>query len=286
MHRTKLYLLLSALTLVLAVGGAACGKDKKSKRKKTTSGEAGGGGAKATDGAKGAGGGDDKGAAGGAAATGGSGTITGKVDFTGTAPEMPKLKRDADPFCAKTPMTAETVVVNENKTLRNVLVRIKPGTVKGPAPTAALDIKQDNCMYRPRVQGAMVDQKITINNGDPTTHNVHAFDVRTGEGEESLFNLAQPRGAAAINKDANGYEVMKLKCDVHPWMIGYVVVSDHPYFATTGEDGTFKIEGVPAGKYTLEAWHEHYGIKTVEVEVADKGSAEANFAYDGKEKAL
>ncbi len=284
MHRTKLYLLLTAMTLALAVGGAACGKDKKSKRKKTASGqEGGGGGAKTTDGDKGD---NDKGAGGGAAAAGGSGTITGKVDFTGTAPEMPKLKRDADPFCAKTEMIAETVVVNENKTLRNVLVRIKPGTVKGPAPTAALDLKQEDCMYRPRVQGAMADQEITINNGDPTTHNVHAFDMRTGEGEESLFNLAQPKGAASITKDANGYEVMKFKCDVHPWMTAFVVVSDHPYFATTGEDGTFKLEGVPAGKYTLEAWHEHYGMKTTEVEVADKGSAEASFAYDGTEKAL
>jgi plastocyanin len=274
------------MILALALGGAACGKKEKKSKKRDTAAQGGGaagGGAAA--------GGDtmpDPNAGGGAAAAGGSGTIAGKVDFTGTAPEMPKLKREADPFCAKTEMTAETVLVNENKTLRNVLVRIKPGTVKGPAPTEPIKIEQHDCMYRPRVQGAVAEQEITIHNGDQTTHNVHAFDVRTAENnaEESLFNLAQPKGAAEITKDANGYDLMKFKCDVHPWMLGYVVVNDHPYFAVTGEDGSFKIEGVPAGKYTLEAWHEHYGVKTAEVEVADKGSAEATFAYDGTEKAL
>ncbi len=283
MARSKLYLTLSAVVLSLAVAGPGCGGEKKSKRsaKKTDNGAKAGG----DDGAKA--GGDDGNKGGGAAPVAeGSGTITGQVDFTGEAPEMPDLKRDADPFCAKTPMKAETVVVNENKTLRNVLVRIKPGTVKGPAATEPIKVEQHDCMYRPRIQGAMADQEIMIHNGDPTTHNVHAFDMRTGEGEESLFNLAQPKGAADIKKDANGYEVMKFKCDVHPWMIGYIVVTDHPFFSVTGEDGAFKLEKVPAGKYTLEAWHEHYGLKTAEVEVAKDGTAEVKFAFDASEKAL
>ncbi|RMH45222.1 MAG: DUF2012 domain-containing protein [Deltaproteobacteria bacterium] len=270
MNRSKVRVLLSAFAAVaLAAGG--CGKsDNKSNQ---SSKPAAGG---------------DKGAAGGdkAAAPTGHGTIVGKVNFTGTPPEMPELKRDADPVCAKKKMKAETVVVNENKTLRNVLVRIKPGTVKGPAPTEPVEIHQQDCMYRPRVQGAVADQDIKIVNTDPTTHNVHTFDMREGEGEESLFNLAQPKGAAPITKNANGYQVIKFKCDVHPWMLGYIVVSDHPYFAVTGDDGTFKIENVPAGKYTLEAWHEHYGMKTAEVTVTDKGTAEVAFSYDGTEKPL
>jgi len=279
MHRSKLYLLLSALVMSLAIGGAACGS-KKSKHKKQTQAQTDDkGGAKTPDDK-----GGDKGGA--TPAAGGSGVIQGTVKFTGTAPEMPALKREADPFCAKTPMNAETVVVNENGTLRNVVVRIKPGTVKGPAATEPIKIEQHDCMYRPRVQTAMADQEVTIHNGDPTTHNVHAFDMREGEGEESLFNLAQPKGAADITKDANGYAVMKFKCDVHPWMIGYIVVTDHPYATVTGEDGSFKIEGVPAGKYTLEAWHEHYGMKTAEIEVTDKGTAEATFTYDAAEKPL
>jgi hypothetical protein len=64
-------------------------------------------------------------------------------------------------------------------------------------------------------------------------------------------------------------DVVKFKCDVHPWMTGYVLVTDNPYYAVTTENGAFKLEGIPAGKYTLEAWHEKYGTQTKEITVAD-----------------
>jgi hypothetical protein len=260
-------LLIAAVLVGLAALATACGKDKgQSQPAATTPTPA-----------------DDPAgsAAGGAASApvGDTGTIAGKVHFEGDAPAMPKLQRDSDPFCAKTQMTAETVLVNGNKTLRNVLVRLQPGSVQGPAPTGPVEVSQQDCMYRPRVQGAMTNQEVVIKNADATTHNVHAFDLRTGEGQESLFNLAQPSGAPPIIKETNGYQVMKLKCDVHPWMAGYIVVTDHPFFVTTGEDGSFTLERVPLGTYTVEAWHEHYGLKTAEVEVAKDGTAEVSFSY-------
>jgi len=132
----------------------------------------------------------------------------------------------------------------------------------------------------------MTGQEITVTNQDPTTHNLHGFSIAEGGGEESLFNLAQPTGAPPITKDANGYDLIRMKCDVHPWMVAYIVVTDHPFFAVTGDDGGFTIEGVPPGKYTLEAWHEHYGVKTTEIEVADKGTAEAEFTFDAADKPL
>ena len=77
----------------------------------------------------------------------------------------------------------------------------------------------------------MAGQKVVVANADATTHNVHGFDMRHGAGEDELFNLAQPRGARDISKAADGeYQVMKFRCDVHPWMFGYVVVTDHPFF--------------------------------------------------------
>jgi len=63
---------------------------------------------------------------------------------------------------------------------------------------------------------------------------------------------------------------LRFKCDVHPWMFAYVCVVDHPYFSVSGEDGTFKIENVPPGKYTLEATHRKVGTLTKEVEVKDE----------------
>jgi plastocyanin len=214
----------------------------------------------------------------------GFGTIAGVVAFTGKAPDMPELPRKSDPVCAAKPMKSNEVIVNGNSTLRDVLVRITPGTVKGKfdAPKAPAMVKQKDCMYVPRVQGAVAGQTIEVENEDRTMHNVHTY-----KGQETLLNQGQPAGSPPIKKDNIDSEpaVLKFKCDVHPWMTGYVIVTDHPYFETTGADGSFKLEKVPAGKYTVEAWHSKYGVKTAQVTVEPNKSAELKFSFDGTEKA-
>jgi hypothetical protein len=79
-------------------------------------------------------------------------------------------------------------------------------------------------------------------------------------------------------------ELIQLKCDVHPWMKAFVVVSPTPYFSTTGDDGAFSITGLPAGTYTLEAWHETFGTKTAQVTVKDGETAEATFEFAATDK--
>jgi hypothetical protein len=76
--------------------------------------------------------------------------------------------------------------------------------------------------------------------------------------------------------------IIKFKCDVHPWMTGYVGVSNHPFFAVTTSGGTFSIGKVPPGKYTLEAWHERFGTKTTEVTVAADQPVTADFSFESK----
>ena len=97
-----------------------------------------------------------------------------------------------------------------------------------------------------------------------------------------MFNQAQPPKAAALAKalPADG-DVVKLKCDVHPWMVSYVVVSKGP-FSTSGEDGAFEIKDVPPGKYTVEAWHEKLGAQTSEITVEDGKTAQLAFAFAAK----
>ncbi|HET6147310.1 MAG TPA: carboxypeptidase regulatory-like domain-containing protein [Polyangia bacterium] len=198
-------------------------------------------------------------------------SIKGTVKLNGTAPEMKVLKREADPFCGRVAMKDEEVIVGPGGGLKNVLVRLTKGvTGSYPPPSTPALIDQTDCMYRPRVQGIIAGQAITIKNSDQTLHNVHTY-----KGASTIFNQAEIPGMAPMVKqlDAAG-QIVKFKCDVHPWMTGYVAVSPHPFFAVTGGDGGFTIASVPAGTYTVEVWHERFGTTTAEVTVsADKPGA-------------
>ena len=211
----------------------------------------------------------------------GSATIKGVINFSGKAPEMkvPKKRKDAE-FCKTKEVKYNSVVVDGGK-LAETFVRIANDSVKGeyPAPAKHSEIDQVDCMYTPRIQGVIAGQEIDIKNQDGTLHNVHTF-----KGTETWFNQAQPKGSPDLSKELEDTKVIKFTCDVHPWMRGFVIVSSHPFFAVSGKDGTFAIEKVPAGKYEVEAWHPHYGLKKATVDVAEGKTAEVTFAYDGTEK--
>lgn len=211
----------------------------------------------------------------------GNGVIKGVVNFTGKAPEMkvPAKRKEAE-FCKTKEVKYNAVVANGGK-LKDVFVRIEVGGVKGnwKAPETAAVVNQVDCMYEPRIQGVVSGQKVDIKNSDATLHNVHTF-----KGAETLFNQAQPKGSDAISKEwEDENAIIKFTCDVHPWMRGFVVVTDHPFFAVSGDDGTFTIEKLPAGKYNVEAWHSQYGLKKASVEVTADKPAELTFTYDGTE---
>ena len=206
-------------------------------------------------------------------------TIEGEVDFTGKAPTPGKLHREADPFCAKKTMTNPEVLVKGGK-LENVWVNITKGAKDATAPSSVVEMDQKDCMYTPRVATAVVGQKIQAKNGDPVLHNVHTY-----MGASTLFNKGMPNDKAApIETSAKEAGVMKWKCDVHPWMRGYIGISKSGLQAVSGADGKFKIENVPPGKYTIEAWHEKFGPKTQEVTVEAGKTATVKFAYAGTEK--
>jgi hypothetical protein len=213
-----------------------------------------------------------------------TGTISGTVKLVGTPPEMPLLQRGADPVCAAKEMHAEVVRVGQGGGLENALVRIEPGAVPGWVPATPVVVDQVDCMYRPRVQGGVRGQTLEVRNSDQTSHNVNARRVAWGErrDNETIFNRGQTAGSPPLTGPIRDADIMKLKCDSHGWMQGYVVVSDNPYFDPTGDDGRFTIERAPAGTYTLQAWHEFYGVKTAQVTVEEGKTAAVDFTYDAE----
>ena len=211
-----------------------------------------------------------------------AGTITGKALFEGTPGENPKIDMTADPVCQSLNQGQafqQRIVVNSNNTLKNVFVYVK-GLEGQSFPVANVPavLDQKGCAYEPRVLGMQANQKLQIINSDATLHNVHAFAKNSPE-----FNLGMPLQGMKLEKTFSNPEVMvKMKCDVHPWMTGYIGVLNHPFFAVTGDDGSFKIENVPAGEYEVEAWHETHGTQIQKVTVTD-AATESDFKFTSTE---
>lgn len=220
--------------------------------------------------------------------TGDVGSVTGAIAYNGAAPAPKKIDTSADPVCGqKNPNLATEDTVVTNGKLANVFVYIKDGTTAAgkkvgdymwEAPMAAATLDQNGCHYRPHVLGVMTGQKLSVTNSDPTQHNIHPTPKNNPE-----WNQTQPNGAPPIEKTFKQAEVLiPVKCNQHPWMKAYIGVLKHPFFAVSAEDGSFTIKGVPAGKYTVAAWHEGGATgteKTMEVTVTANGSAKADFAF-------
>jgi plastocyanin len=209
-----------------------------------------------------------------------AGTIKGSVKLDGKAPEPAKLNMKADPFCAQQAGGVdEEIAVNKDNGLKNVVVRITKGVASPPpVPTTPAVVDQNGCIYKPRVVVARAGQTVEIRNSDQTLHNVHTY-----KGTATLFNLAHIQGTGPQKKKfPTAGDVVKFKCDVHPWMTGWVVVTDNPYFAVSGDDGSFTIKDVPAGKYTVEVWHEKLGTQTKDVTVTDGGTVDLKLSMKAK----
>jgi len=142
-----------------------------------------------------------------------------------------------------------------------------------PAPAAPVVFDQKGCHYEPHVFGIQAGQPLEILNSDDALHNVHALPKNTQE-----FNLGMPIKGMKLTKTFTAPEVaVKIKCEVHPWMAAYAGVLDHPFYAVTGEDGSFSLKDLPPGEYVVEAWHEKYGTQTQTVKVPE--TSEVSFTF-------
>jgi hypothetical protein len=214
-------------------------------------------------------------------------SITGTIKLDGTAPHQKPIDMSKEPYCQNlhkaNPVTTESVVVGSDGGLKNVVVYLSEGLSGAAANEVAPQTPtwdQKGCQYIPHVMGLDINQHFKVTNSDPTSHNIHPMPNPGGSNHQ--WNKSQPSGAPPIDTSWNAEEIaIHVKCNIHPWMSGYMAVVKGPY-GVSDDKGSFKIENVPPGNYTLTAWQETYGTQTQKLTVAAGKPATANFTFKAK----
>jgi plastocyanin len=213
------------------------------------------------------------------------GMVTGTVKFTGKAPERLKIDMSMDPVCSITggDNYAEQYAVKDGK-LGNVYLYIKDGPPAAMnAPARSYDpvvLDQVGCKYTPHVIALMKGGVVEFRNSDGTMHNIHTMP--TVAANESI-DISEGAKGAPEKKRFDAPEVMiPVRCNNHPWMNAFINVAPTPFFAVTGPDGHFVIDGLPPGTYTLAAVHEKKGEQTMQITVAPQRTVTADFTFSTK----
>lgn len=213
---------------------------------------------------------------GGAVANGGS--ISGTVKYKGTPPAPAKLDVNKDTeVCGTTPKMSRELVVAPDGGVQWAVVSI-PSITKGkPFPSDKTVLDQKGCEYLPHVVLAPAGADVDILNSDGILHNIHTYSEKNPP-----LNRAQPKFKKSMTEKFATPERVKLQCDVHGWMHGWLVVEDNPYYAVTDEKGAFKLTDVPPGDYEVKVWQEKLGEATQKVTVKPGTDSAVTFEMAGK----
>ena len=191
-----------------------------------------------------------------------AGTLKGHVKYDGKAPKPKRLRMDADPVCGSShsgPVRSENFKMAKDGSMKEALVYLKNVNYSGGVPSEPAVLDQQGCIYVPHVFGMMAGQELLIKNSDATLHNIHSMPKVNKE-----FNFAMPKVVKEKKAKFDASEdPFYIKCDVHPWMKTWVLVSDHPYYAVTDSNGDYEIKDVPAGTYEVVCWQEKFKKKVI-----------------------
>ena len=213
------------------------------------------------------------------------GSITGTITYEGKIPKLKKFDMAIEPICVQKHETdpvrftgrSEALVLGDENTLGNIFVQVIAGLPKKEysPPDTPVVIDQNGCTYAPHVLALMVGQPLKFLNSDGVLHNLHTLPEENDE-----FNVTMPKFLKETIRTFEYAEGMfPIKCDVHPWMGGFVAVLDHPFFAVTQKDGVYKIEGLDPGDYEIEFWHEKLGTRNASVSVKGDETQTLDFVF-------
>lgn len=212
------------------------------------------------------------------AAVSGGGTISGVVKYKGTAPAPAALDVNKDKeVCATSPKTSKELVVGADGGIKYAVVSIATIAKGKPFDTAKPVVDQKGCEYLPHIQLVAAGKEFDITNDDGILHNIHTYSTKNPP-----LNRAQPKFKKTLTEKLEQPERVKMTCDVHGWMTGWIVVMDHPYYAATDDKGAFKLTDVPPGDYELKVWQEKLGETTQKVTVQGGQETKVTFELAGK----
>ena len=204
------------------------------------------------------------------------GGISGKALYAGGNPPKDETRTltSEQSLCGDT-LPAEKYLINGKKEIKNVVVYLD-GIKEGKAiPKEKALVDNVKCAFVPHVSVGFKGNEIDIKNSDPVFHNVHSYIKG-----KTTYNLGLPDLGSMVTKQMKRDGIMEVKCDSHPWMLGYVFISEHPYAVTTNDTGDFTITDIPAGSYNVKAWHEGLGdidLGKVTVEAGKTAKVNAEF---------
>ena len=179
------------------------------------------------------------------------GTISGTIRWSGARPALVPLPITRNQDMCGTEVPFPALRIGEGDVVPDTVVFIEGIRSGKDFPPEPPMMDQQRCVYHPIVQVVGLGRELALRNSDGGLHNVHGYYA----GDETWFNLAQPIRGMTTRRRADREGVARIVCDVHPWMVGWAHVAPHPYYAVSGDDGTYRIEGVPPGTYTIKAWH-------------------------------
>ena len=208
----------------------------------------------------------------------------GKVEFDGTKPDMKPLQIDAEKSEGCThgdsPMdsTDRSLMIDASGGIANVVVLFDVDGAEAKPAASPLQLDQTSCRFEPHVVVVTAGTTVEFLNSDGVSHNVHTYP-----GKNDPMNKIIAAGSKETQK-LDKADRIEIKCDIHPWMNSWLIVTDAPFFAVTDTKGEFAIEGLSAGTHKVEYWHEKLGKNKGEITVAADGTADLKLEWGMEEK--